>query len=105
MPAPSWETLDDFLSPDEFGIAATVSLQGGATREVVGIFDDAFMNAELGEYELDTTQPRLLVKAIDAAGIARGDEVTIDGETFDVLTSPQGDGTGWATLVMARRHP
>lgn len=104
MPAPAWEDLDDFLSLDEFAVTATVALQSGESRQVRGIFDDAFMNAELGEYELDTTQPRLLVKEASAAEIDRGDEVTIGDDTFDVLTGPQVDGTGWAVLVMARRH-
>lgn len=104
MPAVDWEDLNAFLSIDEFASQATIAMQDGSTRSVVGIFDDPFLNAELGEYELDTTRPRLTCKAQDVAGVQRGDEVTIDGEAFDVLTWPQGDGEGLAVLQMARRH-
>lgn len=104
MPATDWEDLADFLQTDEFATEAIVTLQGGTTRSVVGIFDDPYLIAELGEYDLDTTRPRLTCRMADVAGVVRGDEVTIDGETFDVLTSPQGDGEGIAVLQMARRH-
>lgn len=104
MPATDWENLDEFLQTDEFASTVMISLQSGVSRSVVGIFDDPFLNAELGEYELDTTRPRLTCKAIDVLGVGRGDEVTIDGETFDVMTSPQLDGEGIAVLEMARRH-
>ena len=104
MPAPSWENLDIFIQTDDFAITATVTLADGEVREVAGIFDDAFMNAQLGEYDLDTTQPRLTIKEVDAAGIDRGDTVVIGTDTFDVLTGPQGDGTGMAVIVMGRRH-
>lgn len=104
MPATGWEDLDEFLSVDEFASTATVVLHDGTTRQVAGIFDDPYLNAELGEYELDTTRPRFTCKAADVVGVARGDTVTIGGETFDVMTSPQGDGEGVAMLDLARRH-
>lgn len=104
MPAPSWENLDTFIQIGEFAITASVTLADGEVRQVAGIFDDAFMNAQLGEYDLDTTQPRLTVKEIDAVGIDRGDIVVIGDDTFDVLTGPQCDGTGMAVIVMGRRH-
>ena len=104
MPAPFWENQDVFFQTGDFAITATVTLAGGEVREVAGIFDDEFMNAQLGEYELDTTQPRLTVKEADAVGIDRGDTVVIGADTFDVLTGPQGGGTGTAVIVMGRRH-
>lgn len=104
MPATDWEDLDEFLQIDEFATTAMIDLQDGTSRSVVGIFDDPFLNAELGEYELDTTRPRLTCKTVEVAGVGRGDEVSIDGETFDVMTSPQGDGEGMSVLDLARRH-
>lgn len=101
MPKPAWEDLDEFLDVDEFAVEATVSLHGGATRRVRGIFDDPYLNAELGEYELDTNRPRLTCKESDVADVRRGDTVTIDGQTYDVMTSPQPDGTGMALLQLA----
>lgn len=101
MPAPAWEDLDAFLNVDEFAITATVSLQDGTTRAVRGIFDDPYLNAELGEYELDTNRPRLTCKESDVLGVTRGDVAVIDGKTYDVLSAPHSDGTGMAMLEMA----
>lgn len=101
MPAPAWEDLDAFLNVDEFAITATVSLQDGTTRTVRGIFDDPYLNAELGEYEMDTNRPRLTCKESDVIGVTRGDVVEIDGKAYDVLSAPHADGTGMAMLEMA----
>ncbi len=49
MPTPAWDDLNTFLSVDDFAIEATVHRQDGDTSTVVGIFDDPYMNAQLGE--------------------------------------------------------
>lgn len=103
MPAPAWENLDAFLSTDEFATSADLQLQDGTTRTIRGIYDEPFLNAELGEYDLDTTRPRLLCKAADVVGVARGDVLVINGQTLDIMTAPQADGTGMATLDLAPR--
>lgn len=103
MPALAWEDLDQFLSPDEFAVVALLRRVDGDT-EVTGIFDDPYMNTEIGEYDLDTTRPRFLCKEDDLAGARRGDELTIDGVTYDVMTEPQPTGDGMAVLELTRRH-
>lgn len=103
MPAPAWDDLDAFLDPDMFGVRATLALQDGTTRAVVGIYDDPYLNAQLGEYEADTSRPRFMCKEADLVGVTRGDTLTLDGKVFDVLTSPQPDGTGMALLELARQ--
>ena len=105
MPAPEWEDLDDFLSLDDFATTATIQLQDGTSRQVVGVYDDPYLNAELGEYDLDTTRPRFVCKAVDVQGVIRGDTMTLtDGTVLDILTSPQPDGTGMAMLDMAKQQ-
>lgn len=104
MPAPDWDDLGAFLDVDDFAIEAVVTPQEGADFSVRGIFDDPYLNAQLGEYELDTTQPRLTCKESAVLGkVSRGDMVEIDGRAFDVLTEPQRDGTGMAVLMLAQR--
>lgn len=103
MPAPAWENLDVFLQQDEFASAVTITLQGGGSRVVTGIFDDPFLDAQLGEYVLETTRPRVTCAASDLAGVRRGDVATIGDDTFDVVSGPQSDGTGMAILELARR--
>lgn len=106
MRGPSWENLDDFLQADDdggFANTAVIHFQTGGSRTVKAIFDDPYLMSEIGEYDADTSQPRLNGKEVDFAGVTRGDTVTVTGETFDILTSPQADGTGWAIIKMARQ--
>lgn len=105
MRGPSWENLDDFLQLDQNGGFATpvvLHFQHGGTRSISVLFDDPYLNAELGEYEMDTSQPRISGKEIDLSGLQRGDFVVMDGESFDVLSGPEGDGQGWAMVKLAR---
>lgn len=102
MPAPAWENPDDFLDPDEFATAAVIQFLDGGQRDVVGIFDDPFLNAQLGEFEMDSSRPRLLCKEPDLAGVVAGDQVEIDAVTYEVLTGPQSTGDGFAVLELAK---
>ncbi|MFG6082323.1 hypothetical protein ACEUZ9_002968 [Paracoccus litorisediminis] len=101
---PFVEDLDAFLQEDEFAHACELRLAGGAIRSVRGIFDEPFLDAEMGEYRLDTTQPRLLGKAADFAGVNRFDTIIIAGREFDIMSLPQVDGTGMATLRLAPKQ-
>jgi hypothetical protein len=106
MRGPSWENLDDFLQTDDdggFANTAVIHFQTGGTRPVKAIFDDPYLDATIGEYVADTSRPRLNGKETDFAGVTRGDTVVVTGETFDILTNPQPDGTGWAVLELARQ--
>lgn len=97
----AWENLDVFLDTDDFAIRVTVRLQDGTERVVKCIFDDPYLNAELGEYELDSTQPRLTCRWSDVQDVRRGDEVEIEGRIYDVVTNAQPDGTGMAVVALA----
>lgn len=106
MTAPSWENLDDFFDLDTdggFAFPAVLQSQKGWTRTINAIFDDPYFNAQLGEYEADTSSPRLTAKESDLAGLLRGDTIIVAGETFDVLDSPEQDGTGTAVIRLARQ--
>lgn len=95
-----WENLDTFLDTDDFSIQAALRLQSGQTRRVRAIFDEPYLNAELGEYELDTNQPRLTCKWKDVQDVAQGDVVEVGGRPHDVVTNAQPDGTGMALLAL-----
>lgn len=97
------DDLDAFFDAGEFAVEARIARAGFPDLLVTGIFDAAWLDATLGEYALDTDQPRFLSKAAAVKGVARGDVVTIGDESFDVLTAPQADGTGLATLAMSRK--
>lgn len=111
MPKPSWENLDEFLQTDDaggFAHRAIITLRGGGTvGPVVGIFDDPYMDAQLGEYRMDTSAPRFMAKESDFPGVRRGDVFQLVdasgnpvGGPYAVMTYPHQDGTGMATLEL-----
>jgi hypothetical protein len=129
MPKASWENLDDFLQPQDgggFAVPATLRTEAVTppapgwkpqptpegwqegdpitfTKEgVMGLFDDPYLDAQLGEYVADTSDPRFTCKASDVMGVRRGDWITIDGTTYNVMAKPQNDGTG---MVILRLEP
>lgn len=106
MPAPDWENPGDFLNTDDFAITATItSKEGGRVRLVRGIFDEQYVNRDLGEYDMDAGSPRLTCKECDVAGLKKHDEckiASIPGVTFELTEDPKPDGTGFATLFFAR---
>lgn len=108
MPAPSWENMDVFLQTDDnggFATPAVIFFANGTTRnDVPVIFDDPYMNADLGEYELDASQPRVGSEESNFAGVQRGDTIEVDGQIFDVMGLPQSDGNGWATVPLGARY-
>lgn len=101
MPAPEWEDLDDFLDEEEFAVAVIVMREDGTELSFSGIFEDQYLDAQLGEYRMDTERPRVWCKQVDVPGVQRGDTCTVAGTTYDVLTEPQPDGTGMAMLDLA----
>lgn len=104
MPGLDFEDVSEFFDCDEFAVEATISRDDGVRISVAGIFDDPYLNAEIGEYELDTSSPRLLVDERAVSDVRRGDRVLIGTEVYDIMTAPQSDGSGMATLRLARRH-
>jgi hypothetical protein len=103
MPSPEWENLDAFLSIDDFACMVVVDRAEGGSISFSAIFDDPYLDAQLGEYNLETAQPRLTCKLSDVPGVHRGDTVVVDGVTYDILSEPQSDGSGIAVLKLAPR--
>lgn len=104
MNAPSWENLDDFLATDTdggFATPAVLLFAAGQQKTVSVIFDDPYFNAQLGEYDAESSQPRILGKLQDLAHVRRGDVVSVGGKNYDVMTSALPDGTGMATVMLA----
>jgi len=104
MPSPAWEDLDVFLQEDDFATKATINLQGGQSRAVVGIFDDPSITAHLGGYHRDDNNVMLTVKETDTVGVRKRDTVTVHHHTgaksYDVMKTPEADGTGMSIIVM-----
>jgi hypothetical protein len=104
MLQPSWENLDDFLNTDEFAVTAVLLPQSGVSRQIVGLFDEPFMDAELGEYRMDQVAPRFMCRADQVGDVTRGDVLIVQGRTLDIMQAPMVDGTGMATIRLAPRR-
>ena len=108
MTMPSWENLDVFFQGDAvggFGIKATVSIRStGEDRIITGIFDEPYLNAQLGEYEVDDGQPRFTCPASVAKDIRARDYLKLqDGREFYVMGYPMQDGTGLCVLKLEHK--
>ena len=101
------DALDGALDTvrDTFPEAVSYVLGGGTAQVITGVFDEAHeAHEQEGEVVFSTTRPALGVKLSDLTGTpAQGDRVTLtdSGRVFQV-TDVQPDGSGWATLFLAR---
>lgn len=102
MPAPAWEDLDEFLALDEFATTATFTTMGNQVRQVVGIFDEAYFNADIGEYDIATAEPRFTCKQAQVAGLKKHDGCSIGGVQYTLDHDPHPDGTGMAVVMLVR---
>lgn len=106
---PFVEDLAEFLREPEFATNCELRFAAGGSRTFKAIFDEASLDADLGEYRLETTSPRLNGRAADFAGAKKGDVVALypatpAERTLDVMSAPMVDGTGWAILRLAPQH-
>ncbi|WP_420023764.1 head-tail joining protein [Cereibacter azotoformans] len=108
MPAPAWEDLSIFF--DDFAVPAQLRRNGGHLRDLRVIFDEPSVDALLGtgrrdgasrQTRFETTTPMITAPESALAGAMRGDELIVNGRSFDVMSSPEVDGTGLATLRLA----
>jgi hypothetical protein len=108
MPAPSWEDLDDFLDEDDFAFPAVIHLQSGGQIPLSVIFDSRYVEADTRDaYVADQAMPVATCKSSLVQAVRRGDTITVTfpygAVTFDIMTAPQGNGTGISEIAMARQ--
>lgn len=90
------EDLDQFLSTNEFAIAATYN--GAAS--VLGIFDNGFFAIGSGP-ALEGSMPSFLCKVSDVPSAAHGDTLLISSQSY-VVSSVHPDGTGIVILGLRK---
>ena len=101
MPALDWEDLSVFLDEDEFASPVTLTRADGTELSFPAIFEDPYLDAQTGEYNMDTNRPRAWCRLADVPGVEPGDICVIGGTKYDVMTRPQSDGAGMAMLDLA----
>ena len=103
MTARSWEDLDQFFDPSEFGDTLVMTSGAGIGRHIDGIFDEVAVTAEAGEFRMATAaDPEFICKASDVAGLKKHDIGTIGGVEYELDRDPLPDGTGLAILHLSR---
>lgn len=91
--------IGDFAEQDEVVFEWTDN-SGPRSIACKGIFDNGFVDAQIGETALDTTSPRLTCLHEDVRTLPREAAVTVRGKAYSVL-QVQPDGTGFAIVTLA----
>lgn len=90
-----------------FGVDLVFTLVSGETLDkdtegqpLKGIFDNAYFLQEIGDMDIDNTQPRLTCVEKDVTKVSKEATVLINGITYEVTKKPQTDGTGMCQILL-----
>ena len=68
-----------------------------------GIFDNAYFLQEIGDMDIDNTQPRLTCVEADVTNVSKESTVEINGITYEVTQKPQPDGMGMCQIPLCKQ--
>lgn len=91
--------LKDFAEDDAL-VFEWETETGECSKSCKGVFDNSFVDANIGETVMDTTAPRLTCLYEDVKGVPREAMVTVRGVAYSVVQT-QPDGTGLAIVHLA----
>ena len=91
------------FAEDEEVVFAFMTGDDETTVSVQAIFDNGFVDTNIGETVLDTTAPRLTCIASEVASVSREATCTVRGKTYSV-TQIQPDGTGFSIVHLAHEE-
>ena len=90
-----------------FGMDLVFTLVSGETLDkdtegqpLKGIFDNAYFLQEIGDMDIDNTQPRLTCVEKDVTKVSKEATVLINGITYEVTKKPKADGTGMCQILL-----
>jgi len=90
----------DFLELDDFATTATYTPAGGASKSVLGIFDNPQASRNASQMlEITIPEPRFVCRTYDVSAAADGDAIIIDAVTYTVRVVLT-DGVGMTTMVL-----
>jgi len=92
-------TEDRTLLLADFGITATVTPSGGSASDITVIFDNEYIDVDIGEAGVQSTQPKFLCKTTDVSSLTEGDTAVINSTTYYIQTIQQ-DGTGMSEVFL-----
>ena len=92
---------------DEFGENISFTLSDNTIlntyddeKPLKGIFDNTFLNAELGNVMMPMPNPTLTCVTADITAVKLGDIVTVENINYSISYEPQPDGTGMTLLEL-----
>jgi hypothetical protein len=89
--------LSVVFSTDDFAETATFTPSGGSASSVIGIFDTADVESDVGGVPVIISGTRFQCAAADVIGVAEGDSLVIRGVSYLVATV-EDDGMDTVTL-------
>lgn len=96
------ETADDrllLLSIDDFGVTATVTPSGGSASNISVIFDNEYVETDIGYAGVQSTQPKFIARSTDVSSLTEGDTAVINSTNYYIQTIQQ-DGTGMSEVYL-----
>lgn len=100
---PFTENISAFFQTSDFAYAATWTPAAGGGPYVVNvIFDNAYIESQIGDANVAGRQPMCMASDTDLAqgsGIKRNDSLAINGTTYKVAEI-HPDGTGVTALML-----
>jgi hypothetical protein len=92
-----------FFEADDFAVTASYTPQGGSSTNVLGIYDQEYLELDSGgSVAFAINQPRFQCATASVSSAAEGDTMVISGVSYRV-TVVQPDGTGVTTLVLEKQ--
>jgi hypothetical protein len=83
----------------DFGITATVTPSGGSASDITVIFDNEYIDVDIGEAGVQSTQPKFICKTTDVSSLTEGDTAVINSITYYIQIIQQ-DGTGFSEVFL-----
>lgn len=109
MPIPAFDDPRSFLDDFAVDIAVRANRGEGAAVTVRGIFDEKYIDAKLGGFDVNTPGvTRALCMQVDVAGLKKYDTAQLvdeggqpTGPMYYLEHDPAPDGHGYAVMTLA----
>ena len=87
---------------DDFAVSVKLVFKDNRLRPrtIKAVFDEPYVDADLGEYVLDTVQPRITAAWSDVKDCKKFDFAIVHGKRYVLSHNAQSDGTGVGMLAM-----
>ena len=87
----------------DFGVTAKYRAAGSGSRDILGIYDNAYEAVDAGgTVGFALQQPRFTCRTADVADVVEGDTLTIESQQY-IVRIVMPDGTGITELMLEKQ--